>query len=59
MISVKSFKAIEVAARKAEKSFKITTFTAHVDSQQIFKSGIFAFEHWDFGSGLSMEGISC
>ena len=59
MILVESFKAIEVAARKAEKSFKITTFTAHVDSQQIFKSGIFSFELWHFGSGLSMEGISC
>ena len=45
VILVESFKAIKVAARNAQMSFKITTFTAHVDSYQIFKtSNIFAFK---------------
>ena len=43
MILVESFKAIKVAAGKAQMSFKITTFTAHVDSYQIFKTSNLAF----------------
>ena len=38
MILVESLKAIKVAARKAQMSFKITTFTANVDSNQIFRT---------------------
>ena len=43
VILVESYKAIKVAAGKAQMSFKITTFTAHVDSYQIFKTSNLAF----------------
>ena len=59
MILVESFKAIEVAARKAEKSFKITTFTAHVDSYQIFKTSNLAFLLFKLGPECKyLEGLN-
>ena len=43
VILVESFKAIKVAARNAQMSFKIATFTAQVDSCQIFKTSNLTF----------------
>ena len=57
VILVESFKAIKVAARNAQMSFKITTFTAHVDSYQIFKTSNLAFLLFKLGPECKeMEG---
>ena len=57
VILVESLKAIKVAARNAQMSFKITTFTAHVDSYQIFKTSNLAFLLFKLGPECKeMEG---
>ena len=54
MILVESFKAIKVAAgRTAQMSFKITTFTTHVDSYQIFRTSNLAFSPFKLEEGSS------
>ena len=57
IILVESFQAIK--ARTAQMSFKITTFTAHVDSYQIFKTSNLAFLLFKLGPECKyLEGLN-